>query len=193
MKKSLLIAFAAIFCATLAYAQPRAIGGRLGYGLELSYEHSLGNNMLSVDAGFPGLFTAGIGLEAAVTYDWINPFGASFDNVWDGKGEWNWYMGVGAGGGAYFRPYGGWAYAGYGVRSWDNAFFVGAAGRVGVEYNFWFPLQLSVDWRPIIGPEFGHDVVRDTEGNVLTSDSYVRFCTSGLYMGGISFAVRYKF
>ena len=36
MKKSLLIALFALVCGTMAYAQPRAIGGRLGYGLEAS-------------------------------------------------------------------------------------------------------------------------------------------------------------
>lgn len=194
MKKFLLIAVMAMAGVVYVAAQPRAIGGRLGYGIEFSYEHGFGNgNMLSVDAGFPGLFTRGIGVEAAVTYDWINPFGADFSSVWSHKGEWNWYMGVGAGGGAYWDLVGGWHGNEYAVRNWDNRYFVGAAGRIGVEYNFWFPLQLSIDWRPIIGPEFGHNVVRDSEGNVTSNDSYVNFCYSGLYMGGVALSVRYKF
>lgn len=194
MKKSLLlVAFVAIL-STMAYAQPRAIGGRLGYGIEFSYEHGLGKNMLSIDAGFPGLFmNHTIGTEAAVTYDWINPFGATFDKVWDGKGEWNWYMGVGAGLGGYFTHYGSWYTAGYGADWWGNNLFIGAAGRVGVEYNFWFPLQLSVDWRPIIGPSFYTERVYNSDGTLASTDRQVRFNTDALWVGGVSLAVRYKF
>ena len=89
MKKSLLIALFAIACGTMAYAQPRAIGGRLGYGAEFSYEHGLDNNMISLEVGVPGFST----IEAACTYDWIDPFGAAVP--WNEKGEWHWYMGVG--------------------------------------------------------------------------------------------------
>ena len=38
MKKYLLIAVLAV-ASLAAYAQPRAIGGRLGYGAEFSYQH----------------------------------------------------------------------------------------------------------------------------------------------------------
>ena len=170
MKKYLLIAVMAVLSVAYAAAQPRAIGGRLGYGVEFSYEHTLGQNMLSVDAGV----IAFNGIEAAVTYDWINPFGADFSSVWDKKGEWNWYMGVGAGAGL-----GGW-------NAWKDHYFysfVGVAGRVGVEYNFWFPLQLSVDWRPLIGPSFSTDHEHTSVG----------FNMSGLYAGAICLGVRYKF
>ena len=55
--------------ATAAFAQPRAIGGRIGYGFEASYQHSMGeSNMISVDLGLPG-FNA---IEAVATYDWLN-------------------------------------------------------------------------------------------------------------------------
>ena len=40
MKKFIVIAIA-LFTAAALYAQPRAIGGRLGYGLELTYQHTL--------------------------------------------------------------------------------------------------------------------------------------------------------
>ena len=62
MKKSLLITVIALVCGTMAYAQPRAIGGRLGYGAEFSYEHGLGSgNMISLEVGAPGF----AGLEVA--------------------------------------------------------------------------------------------------------------------------------
>ena len=91
MKKFIVIALA-LFTAAAVYAQPRAIGGRLGYGLELTYQHTLGNNMLELDFGLPGFY----GLEAAATYDWIFPI-----NSWQEQGSWNWYAGVGAGLGMY--------------------------------------------------------------------------------------------
>ena len=41
MKKSLLIAVIALVCGTMAYAQPRAIGARLGMNDDFVYQHSL--------------------------------------------------------------------------------------------------------------------------------------------------------
>ena len=80
MKKFIVIAIA-LFTAAAVYAQPRAIGGRLGYGLELTYQHTLGNNMLELDFGLPGFY----GLEAAATYDWIFPI-----NSWQEQGSYVW-------------------------------------------------------------------------------------------------------
>lgn len=182
MKKSIFIAaIMAVLSISAAVAQPRAIGGQLGYGVEFSYEHSLGNNFLSVDAGLPGLFVNHVfGVEGVVTYNWLNPFGADFPTI--SKGDWNWYMGVGAGAGARFHH----EYVeGHATDLWHNHFFLGAAGRVGVEYNFWFPLQLSVEWRPLVGPTFclNDEVAREK----------VAFNMDGLYMGGLSLGVRYKF
>ena len=158
MKKSLLLtALVAVLGVTMAYAQPRAVGGRLGYGIEASYEHSVGDNMVSVEVGVP-YFT---GLEAAATYDWIDPFGATFP--WNEKGEWHWYMGVGA---ALQAPFN------------FNYAFLGAAGRFGFEYDFWFPLQLSLDWRPALGVGFN---------NAGANFGY------DLYGGAIGLGVRYKF
>ncbi len=161
-KKLLLLVTLAVAAIASAYAQPRAIGIRQGFGTEVSYEHSLGQNMLSLDFGIVGY----AGLEAAVTYDWIDPFNTAFP--WSKKGEWHWYMGVGAGL-AWYWPY----LPALGMS-------VGAAGRIGVEYDFWFPLQLSVDWRPVIGPSF-------------YGDGGVGFNLGGLYAGAICLGVRYKF
>ncbi|MCQ2351212.1 MAG: hypothetical protein MJ003_04470 [Paludibacteraceae bacterium] len=163
MKKNLLLVAAMLLMSTVAaFAQPRAVGLRLGYGVEASYQHSLGaSNMINLDAGVPGF----AGVEAACTYDWINPGGVTIP--WDKKGEWNWYAGVGAGLGWYWTG--------------DGAMSVGAAGRIGVEYNFWFPLQLSVDWRPMVGPYFGFN------------GGGVGFNIAGLYAGAIALGVRYKF
>ena len=158
MKKSLIVAALLFVLGTAsAIAQPRAVGVRLGYGVEFSYQHGMGDNMLSIDAGLPGFN----GIEAAVTYDWINPFHTSIP--WNNKGEWNWSLGVGGAAGFYWG---------------GSSAFVGVAGRVGVEYNFWFPLQLSVEWRPAFGPYFGKPC---------------GFYSGGLYAGGFAIGVRYKF
>ena len=160
MKRFGLIVFIMAAFAAIAVAQPRAIGGRIGYGVEVSYQHGLGeNNMVSVDLGLPGF----LGVEAAATYDWLNPGGLTIP--WNEQGSWNWYAGVGAGVGFYgfAAPTG----------------FVGAAGRIGIEYNFWFPLQLSLDYRPVIGAWF---------------NGYgAGFNYDGLYAGGIALGVRYLF
>jgi hypothetical protein len=160
MKKYLFLAMLVV-ASVMAYAQPRAIGGRLGYGVEFSYEHSLGEaNMISLEAGVPGFN----GIEAACTYDWIDPFNAVIP--WNEKGEWHWYMGVGGALQTGFQ---------------FNWGFIGAAGRFGVEYDFWFPLQLSLDWRPTMG--------------VGLFDNMNGGAEAGLYweMTCIALGVRYKF
>ena len=170
MKKILVVAVLAA-ASVMAYAQPRAIGGRLGAFDGVSYQHGLGeNNMIEVELG---LGVGGVNswgekvystryhynysaptLQAAFTYDWIDPFGKKFP--WEHKGEWHWYMGVGAaagygwGGGTMGVSADG-SHVSYGITGHNNWGFVGAAGRVGVEYDFWFPLQLSVDYRPVLG------------------------------------------
>ena len=114
-----------------AFAQPRAIGVNVGYGVDVSYQHTLGQkNMLDLNVSLPAF----CGIAAQGTYDWINPFNTKIP--WDNKGKWDWEMGVGAGVGYL------WTFSGL---------VAGAAGHIGVSYDFWFPLQLSVDWRPLIG------------------------------------------
>ena len=116
--------------------------------------------MVSLEVGVPGFAL----LEAACTYDWIDPFGATVP--WNEKGEWHWYMGVG---GAVQMA---WSNPGLG--------FIGAAGRFGIEYDFWFPLQLSLDFRPTLGVAFPYS----GDGAAFGYD---------VYASGIGLGVRYKF
>ncbi len=175
--------FAAVVLAAVSMnAQPRAIGARLGYGAEFSYQHSLGENMLQAELSFPG-FTWGVG--AAATYDWINPFGTSVP--WSHKGEWNWYMGVGAAAGLAWPRID----SNDGIRHSEGGFYAGVAGRVGIEYDFWFPLQLSLDWRPVFGPSVAWDSTT-TNGSRVTNYS-TAYYMGGLYAGAICLGVRYKF
>lgn len=164
MKKILFIAVLAM-ASVMAYAQPRAVGVNLGSGLGVSYQHGFGEaNMLDVAVSVPVL--GGWGIGGKVTYDWIDPFGATVP--WNEKGEWHWYMGVGGSGGIYSFQAPDW--------------YVGAAGHFGIEYDFWFPLQLSLDWRPTIGVVGYHG---DNGGGF-------GFNLLGLY-DGITLGVRYKF
>ena len=159
MKKSLILAaILAVISVGSALAQPRAIGANIGYGIDLSYQHSLGEaNMIDLSVNVP--FFEGIG--ATATYDWVNPFGAVIP--WDYEGQWNWNLGVGAGLGIY------------GFKA--PAFYAGVVGHVGISYDFWFPMQLSLDYRPNIGIVGGEGLT---------------FNTSGLY-SGITLGVRYLF
>ena len=173
MKKFFVIAVLAI-ASIAAYAQPRAIGVNLGGGIGFSYQHGFGeSNMLDLAVYTPLASGRGQiwGLGATITYDWIDPFGATVP--WNEKGEWHWYMGVGGDGGFYF-PY---------ADSGFNAGWVGVAGHFGIEYDFWFPLQLSLDWRPSIGV----GLAGNGAGGVGAG-----FNTPGLY-NGITLGVRYKF
>ncbi len=142
---------------TLAMAQPRSIGLRFGYYYDASYQHSVGNNFIEIDAGTWGFNQ----LHATAVYDFIF---ASPD--WASKGQFNWYAGPGIGAGYYFGSY-------YGYKPFN----VGLVGQVGLEYQFWFPLILSVDYRPMIGVEL--------------YNGGTHFYKSGFY--DFAFSARYKF
>lgn len=138
MKKIILIAALVFGVAFAASAQPRAVGGRLMYGIEASYQHYVGGeNFVEADLG---LFTFNA-LQATATYNFMLA-----QPAWTARGEWGVYAGPGATLGLN--------YAG------RNEFVFAAVGQVGLEYTFWFPLQLSVDLRPQIGIAAGNGGVR---------------------------------
>lgn len=120
MKKILVIAALVLGFAVAASAQPKAVGIRGGYGIELSYQHYLGNNFIEADLGL-GDFKY---LNVAATYNFnIAEFGGGFR-----------------------------FYAGPGVAvGFGEALHIGIAGQAGIEYEFSFPLQLSLDIRPQLG------------------------------------------
>lgn len=181
MKKGLFFVAAAFCMVAMVNAQPRAIGGRVGTGIEVSYQHSMGEkNMIEVELGMPWY----LGVQASATYDWVFNIGA-----WNGPGKWNWYAGVGASAGYVAH----WLICSHYVNSiyreshWDDAGFAGVAGRIGVEYAFGnVPLVLSVDYRPVIGAGFWgpcEDIDDDKAG--------ASFYTPGLYDFAVS--ARYTF
>lgn len=119
MKKLLFLS--AIIVASLTTAQAQEVGIRFGEGV----------NNVAVD----GIFSTGkfSRIHADVSFG----DGVGVDLLWD-------FM---------YRPVGDvqgldW-YVGAGPSLWlGDPFGLGAAGEVGIEYHFDFPMAIGVDWRP---------------------------------------------
>lgn len=164
----LVAAFAAV-----GFAQPRAIGGRLGVSEEFSYQHSI-TDMMYVD------LTAGVG-PLWSTWGAID-VNASFDWSFNIKGIWNWFVGptagVGFGYGTAYRYYSNSPY--YNSPYYDGPYMpfrLNVGGQIGFEWQFNIPLNLTVDWRPTV--------------NVMSfTNPYYKHWT-GLYNFGVG--LRYRF
>ena len=156
MKKIILVAALVLGFAVAASAQPRAIGLRGGWGAEASYQHSFGADFLQADLGL-NTFDS---VHGSVVYNFMIA-----QPSWTSRGEWGFYAGPGAAVGMKL-----------GNSETDGYFHIAAAGMVGLEYTFWFPLQLSLDIRPQLG--------------VWTGGGH-----SGFYFGGWcpALGVRYRF
>jgi hypothetical protein len=134
-----------IVCSTQAQnISKNALGLRLGdndgFGGEVSYQRKLsGNNRLELDLGWRNSNDVDA-LKLTGLYQW----------VWNIEKGFNWYAGVGGG-------LGSWNYDKN--NSSDNGTFIFVAGDLGIEYDFDFPLQLSLDFRPEI--YFNSDDFRD--------------------------------
>ena len=141
MKKTIVLLIAALGLAVAAYAQPKALGLRSGYGrffgAEASYEHIVGpgENFIEADLG-----VFGQGFKATGTYNFVFA-----QPAWTSRGDWAWYAGPGAVLG--YVPY---YYNPDPPHRYDNVFMFGIVGQIGLEYTFWFPLQLAVDVRPVL-------------------------------------------
>lgn len=155
MKRLLLSAFLLIGLAVSTQAQDRknAIGLRLGdndgFGGEISYQRFLSSdNRLELDLGW----------RDSKYYDAVK-LTALYQWVWNIEGGFNWYAGAGGGLGTWehnndLPP---WA-----EDDDDKGTFLFVAGNIGIEYNFDFPLQLSLDIRPEL--YFGDDFREDNFG-----------------------------
>ncbi len=140
MRKLLAISIMALFAITTLNAQDiskNALGLRFGdndgFGAELSYQARLSpDNRLEL----------GLGWRDGKNYDGFKITGL-YQWVWNIEGGFNWYAGLGGGLGSYD----------FNNNDRDDATdtFVFAAGDIGIEYNFDFPLLISLDFRPEIG------------------------------------------
>jgi len=133
MKKFFTTMIVMLAFASVAFAQPRAIGGRLGYNLEFSYQHSILDDMyVDVTAGLGNVWNPWAYADATASFDW----------VFNIKGIWNWFVGPAAGVGfGYGRYYNEYSY---------SAVRLNVGAQIGFEWEFGIPLNLTVDWRPMV-------------------------------------------
>ena len=89
MRKAIIVIAAMLGFAFMSSAQPKAIGGRLGYGLEASYQHYLGSpNFLEANAGIWGHEDIGFKVTGTYNFTFAQP-------KWTPRGNWAWYAGPG--------------------------------------------------------------------------------------------------
>ena len=132
--KSILVV-SALLLSTIVGAQTiskNALGIRVGdndgFGGEVSYQRYLKeNNRLEFDLGFRNSHNVDA-FKLVGLYQWVMPIDKGF----------NWYVGAGAGVGAFD------------ANDYDGSFAL-VAGDLGIEYNFDFPLLISLDMRPELG------------------------------------------
>ncbi|MCB9426244.1 MAG: hypothetical protein H6584_04365 [Flavobacteriales bacterium] len=142
MKKIFIIA-TAFFLTTTIQAQKiadHAIGLRLGgnrlFGSEITYQRAMGDkNRLEADLGIYRSNSTHT-TQLAGIYQW----------VWKIESSFHWYAGPGAGVGTW-RYLDNYIWA----PTTQTQFFAFIAGNIGVEYDFDFPLLVSLDFRPQIG------------------------------------------
>lgn len=164
MKKVIIIT-ALIISAATAYAQPRAIGGRLGSGLELTYQHNMAGKANFHEMNL-GLAFIGLGIDATYSYNIMLA-----QPEWSKKGQWGFYAGPAANVG--YSAWGALYGAAYGTAH------IGVGGQLGLEYTFDFPLEISFDLRPTLGVRFG--------------TGHIGFYAGGLWGFIPSMSLRYRF
>lgn len=193
MKRLLIaLAVAAGICGTIS-AQPKAIGGRIGgTGFDVSYEHLVRSADFievnaGVDFGYMGNGNPGFKATGIYNFTYARP-------AWTNKGEWGLYAGPGLSLG-YVNDRVTYKEGGYRIHTIDNGFMLSLVAQAGIEYTFWFPLQLSIDIRPMFGLHI-NDGIYYNAGNGISKERYGS--KAGYYdCGWLGFAptlsVRYRF
>lgn len=127
MKKTILVLAAVLCFAALASAQPKALGVRFGWGVDVSYENYVGgSDFLEFELGLDGY-------DSAFHVDGVYNFMIAQPD-WTSNGSWGFYGGPGLG---------------VTVANGDNnTVYAGVLGNLGLEYTFNIPLQISLDVRP---------------------------------------------
>lgn len=107
------------------------LGSNKGFGTEISYQMKLNSeNRAEFNLGWRTSNNVSA-MKLNGLYQWVWPLEQGF----------NWYAGVGGGLGTYSNS----------IINGSSGTFIFAAGDIGIEYNFDFPLQASLDLRPEIG------------------------------------------
>lgn len=192
MKRIILTISIILSAAAIAAGQPRSAGIRLGAtGLDAAYQHTMNANQfiegnIGLDFGYNANGKAGFKATAIYNFVWARP-------AWTQQGTWALYAGPGLSLGFVddMVPYEiGDAIQGY----YDNGFMLALAGQVGIEYNFDFPLQISIDIRPYFGMH-----INDGRFRIPNTDTVVKYEKKiGFYDNGLlgfvpSISVRYRF
>lgn len=148
MKKFIIAIVALLAFAAVSNAQPRALGVRGGYGVELSYQHILNSNFAEVDLGWaPG------GVNIVAVYDFVVA----------NAGNFNFYVGPGVRVGSFLTS------------SDVLGLNLGIAAQLGAEYEISAaPVNISLDWRPMVN-FFGEGNQRGFNGNFLSLGIRYRF------------------
>lgn len=164
-----------------AQSLPRAIGVRGGPNAELSYQHTVGEiSFIELDLGIDYFHT--IGYRATCNYDFL------FARPEWTRGDWGFYAGPGLSLGFVddkvpIETPVGIAEVG------DMGFMLGAALQIGMEYTFWFPLQIALDIRPIIGFHINDGIIYEGERYGSKFDFY----HNGIWQLIPSLSLRYRF
>lgn len=188
-----LTTFSIIFLTVCAaFAQPRSAGLRIGAtGLDGTYQHSIKPNQfiegnIGLDFGYNANGKAGFKATAIYNFVFARP-------AWTEKGSWALYAGPGISIGgvndmAVHKI--GKERIGY----TDGGFLLALATQVGIEYNFDFPLQISLDIRPY----FGIHVNDGKYYNIIDKETQKYGTTVGFYDNGMlgfapTLSIRYRF
>lgn len=192
--RRIIVAVAVVFSLSmgLTSAQPKSAGIRAGYtGLNVNYQHFMvAVNFIEADLGLDFGYSANgnVGVKTAGTYNfiWARP-------AWTDKGSWALYAGPGISMG-YVDDL-----VKYQIHDVihgyvDNGFMLALNGQVGIEYNFPFPLQISLDLRPEVGFH-----INDGRFRIPNTDTVVKYEKKiGFYDNGLNglfptLSLRYRF
>ena len=144
MKKILLVLVTLLGFVAVSSAQSKSLGLRFGaFDSEISYEHyAKGADFMEFELGAHYRYGYA-GFRATGIYNWMIA-----QPNWTRRGEWGFYGGIGGSLGAV--PYE------QDDDHYVHSFYAAFVAQIGLEYTFWFPLQLAFDMRPAIGLVGGH-------------------------------------
>ncbi len=186
MKKIVLTTFAIVAIAVSVVAQPKAIGIRAGGNQELSfqmYTGGYGTNMVQLDFG-SYYFT---GLQTTLTYNWLS---ASSDNAFAAYGGFGAAVGFNWGDNDWYPRFMDKQDPNYltnlaNRKALRRYWFTGVVGQIGLEYRFEsIPITISVDYRPLLGIEFGKRYFPETK--LYSDKKAIMFHTPGIFAFGLS-------
>ena len=191
MKKAILIVLSCCM-AYIAAAQPKAVGIRTGINcFEASYEHTTFNSdfieaELGLDFGYAANGRPGIKISGIYNFTLARP-------AWTERGTWALYAGPGMALG-YVNDMVRYQVENIVAHPVDHGFMFAVAGQAGLEYTFWFPLQLSIDMRPYFGFHINDGkAFYNHDGIPVKYASKVGFYNNGLFGFIPSVSVRYRF